>query len=102
MPILSDIPELIELAPRVIWFEEPELALRDEARFLVYLMTYGTVEDVITVQRVLPPDAFAKALQNAPTGIFDARSWSYWNVMMGRTPVPPIPVRFEELAHSDF
>jgi len=86
-------PDLMALAPRVIWFEPPEQALADPIRFLAYLMTYGTVEDIAVVRRYLGPDDFREALDRAPPGIIDERSWAYWNVMIGRYPPPPMPRR---------
>jgi hypothetical protein len=85
--------DLLEIAPRVIWFEPPERALADPVRFLAYLMTYGTLQDIAVVRRYLAPDDFRQALEQAPPGIIDERSWAYWNVMTGRYPVPPRPKR---------
>ena len=85
--------ELIELAPSVIWFEAPERALADPVRFLAYLMTYGTAEEIAVVRRYLTLSDFREALDHAPAGIMDERSWAYWNVMTGRYPVPPMPRR---------
>jgi hypothetical protein len=34
-----------------------------------------------------------EALDAAPPGIIDARSWSYWNAKIGRFPAPPAPRR---------
>jgi hypothetical protein len=82
-------PDLMAVAPRVIWFEPPEQALADPIRFLAYLMTYGTVEDIGVVRRY--HEDFREALDKAPPGIIDARSWAYWNVMTGRYPAPPMP-----------
>ena len=42
--------DLLELAPRVLWFETPEKALADPVRFMAYLMTYGTPRDIAVVQ----------------------------------------------------
>jgi len=81
------------LARRIVWFEPPEKALADRHRFLAYLMTYGTAEDVEEARRHFTEDDFRNALENAPPGIFDARSWAYWNVMAGRDPPPPMPRR---------
>ena len=36
---------------------------------------------------------FREALENAPPGIMDARSWAYWNSKMGCYPAPPLPKR---------
>lgn len=86
-------PELHELARRIVWFEPPQRALADPARFLAYLMTYGTAEDITVARRHFTESDFADALRDAPPGIFDARSWAYWNLMSGRYPAPPLPQR---------
>jgi hypothetical protein len=85
--------DLLNVARHVIWFEPPERALGNPIRFLAYLMTYGTVEEVTVVRRYLSLDDFREALEHAPPGIIDERSWSYWNTLTGRYPVPPMPRR---------
>ena len=67
--------ESAELARRVIWFEPPERALVDPVRFLAYLMTYGTVQDIAAARRYFSADDFRAAVEQAPPGIFDERSW---------------------------
>ena len=94
MKPLPHTHDLLAVAPRVIWFEPPEKALADPIRFLAYLMTYGTLEDIAVVRRYLDLEDFCEALENAPAGIIDERSWAYWNVMIGRYPTPPMPRRF--------
>jgi hypothetical protein len=84
-PLLHN-PDLLDLAPRVIWFEPPEMALADPIRFLAYVMTYGTTRDIAVVKRYLDLNDFKEA-----PGIIDARSWAYWNTVVGRYPVPPMP-----------
>jgi hypothetical protein len=61
--------------------------------FLAHVMTYGTCEDLAALRGVVGPDGFRAALELAPPGIFDARSWTYWNLRCGRQPAPPLPVR---------
>ena len=90
LPLNSD---LLKVAPNVIWFEPPERALADPVRFLTYLMTYGTAEEVAVVMRYVSLEDFREALENAPPGIFDERSWNYWNIVTKRYPVPPLPMR---------
>jgi len=85
--------DLLRVAPNVIWFESPERALANPARFLAYLMTYGTADEVAVVMRHVSLEDFREALENAPPGIFDERSWNYWNRFAGRLPVPPMPRR---------
>jgi hypothetical protein len=75
----------------VIWFEPPEMALADPIRFLAYVMTYGTTRDIAVVKRYLDRNDFKEALDCAPPGIVDAGSWAYWNTVVGRYPVPPMP-----------
>jgi hypothetical protein len=90
LPYNSD---LLKVAPRVMWFEPPERALAEPIRFLAYLMTYGTPDDIAVVQRYVRLEDFREALEHAPPGIIDERSWAYWNAMMGRYPAPPRPRR---------
>ncbi len=85
--------DLLRLAPRVIWFEPPERALADSVRFLVYAMTYATAEEIDVVRRYVGMDDLREALEHAPPGIMDERSWAYWNAVTGRYPAPPMPRR---------
>jgi hypothetical protein len=86
-------PDLLAIAPRVIWFEPAEQALANPIRFLAYVMTYGTTDDLAVVRRYLDLSDFGEALDRAPPGIIDERSWAYWNAMVGRYPPPPMPRR---------
>jgi hypothetical protein len=85
--------DLLRVATHVVWFEPAEQALADPVRFLAYVMTYATLEEIAVVQRYVDVDAFREALKHAPPGVMDERSWAYWNVMTGRYPVPPMPRR---------
>ena len=85
--------DFLSLALRVIWFEPPERALADPIRFLAYLMTYGKTDEIAVVRRYLDLDDFREALEHAPPGIIDERSWAYWNTVIGRYPAPPMPRR---------
>jgi hypothetical protein len=82
-----------DVASRIIWFEAPEIALREPIRFMAYAMTYARHEDMQAVRRQVSDDDIREALDNAPPGIIDLRSWAYWNSKMGRYPPPPFPVR---------
>jgi hypothetical protein len=81
------------LARRIVWFESPIEALADPIRLLAYAMTWATPEDLAIIRRYISEDDFCEALDNAPPGIIDARSWAYWNIRMKRYPVPPLPER---------
>lgn len=82
------------IARRVIWFEPPAEALTDPIRFMAYAMTYATHEDMCVLRRYVSDADFREALERAPAGIIDARSWAYWNSKFGRWPSPPMPRRF--------
>jgi len=73
--------------------DPPEQALAWPEMFLSYVMTYGTAWDIVTAEKYFTPADFRRALENAPPGVFDARSWAYWNTVFGRLPVPPMPRR---------
>lgn len=45
------------------------------------------------VRRYVDDTGLIEALDNAPPGIIDARSWAYWNNVLGRYPPPPMPKR---------
>lgn len=83
----------LRVARRIVWLEEPAKALADPVRFMAYAMAYARHKDMRVIRRYVSDDDFREALDNAPPGIVDPRSWAYWNVMMGRFPPPPLPRR---------
>jgi len=93
MKPLPVTPELLRVARRVVWFQEPEEALADPVHFLAHVMTYGTSEDLRALQGIVGIDEFREVLAHAPAGVFDARSWAFWHLHCGRTPCRPLPVR---------
>jgi hypothetical protein len=86
-------PELLEVARRAVWFKPPEEALKLPLHFIAHVLTYGTYEDVTVMRRYLSEEEFREAVEQAPPGIFDARSWAYWNIKIGRYPTPDMPKR---------
>jgi hypothetical protein len=78
---------------RVIWFESPEEALADPVRFMAYAMAHATHEDMQVIRTYVGDADFLEALDKAPPGIIDRRSWAYWNSKMSRYPTPPLPTR---------
>jgi hypothetical protein len=84
---------LRRVAANCVWFETPEEAAADSARFAAYVLTYGDALDAAVLRTQLDDDDIREALDNAPPGIFDPRSWAYWNLMIGREEAPPLPQR---------
>jgi hypothetical protein len=89
MKAIPATPQMVEVARRIVWFEEPEKALADPVRFLAYAMTYARHEDMRMIRQYVSDEGMRQALDTAPPGIIDPRSWAYWNLRMGRFPPPP-------------
>ena len=85
--------EIDSLARRIIWFEEPAEAIADPNRFLAYAFTYATHEDMSVLRATFSDDDLRTALELAPPGIIDPRSWWYWHLILDRYPPPPLPTR---------
>ena len=86
--------QMLNVVPRIIWFEPPERALADPVRVMAYAMTYARHEDMRLIREYVSDEDFREALDRAPPGIIDPRSWAYWNSKMGRYPPPPLPRRY--------
>lgn len=85
---------MLATARNVVWFKSPEEALADADHFLCHVMTFGDVNDVAVVRATLGADRMRQALDAAPPGIFDLRSWAYWQLVLNqRSPPPPLPKR---------
>jgi hypothetical protein len=93
MKAIPTTPQMLAIARKVIWFESAEKALSDPVRFMAYAMAYALPEDMRAIRKHVSDDDFREALDGAPPGIIDRRSWAYWNSKMGRYPAPPLPVR---------
>ena len=86
-------PDTEALARRLVWFEPPAAALSDTCRFVAYALARATHEDMTLLRKFLSDDDLREALDHAPPGIIDPRSWAYWNSRLGRYPAPPMPER---------
>jgi hypothetical protein len=86
-------PETEALARRLVWFEQPSEALTDTCRFAAYAFAQASHNDMQLLRRFLNDNDLREALDRAPPGIIDPRSWAYWNAKLGRYPAPPLPER---------
>ena len=84
--------ELIRVASKVVWYDNPEQTLSDLPNFLAHVMVYGSPADVAAVEKFVPAEEFRKVLENAPAGLFTTDSWRSWHERFGK-PVPPLPRR---------
>lgn len=93
MKPLALTPALRRAAERCVWYEPPEAAVRDAPRLVAHILTFGTIEDINALRAQYTDDDLREALSAAPAGIFDARSWAYWNLVLGEYDPPPLPTR---------
>jgi len=100
MKSLPKSSAMLTVAQRVVWFKEPHEALADSVHFLAHVMTYGTIEDVTVLTGVVGKEEFREVLEHAPPGVFDERSWAYWNLKCGYDPALPMPQRERFLSAS--
>jgi len=56
-------------------------------------MVFANWDDLRLVLERYGQAAFREALQSAPPGLFDERSWHYWHHRLRLLPVPPLPQR---------
>ncbi len=85
--------EMRRAVQRCVWFEPPEEAIKDIPRLAAYILTHGMPEDTQILRKQLSDNDLKQVLDEAPAGIYDARSWAYWNLVIGRYDTPPLPVR---------
>jgi hypothetical protein len=85
--------ELAAIARRVCWWEPASNTLENTPVFLCRIMVLGTWDDTCIAIEHYGRNAFREALQNAPPGLFDPRSWHYWHHRLEFLPVPPLPQR---------
>lgn len=80
------------IAERVVWWKPPAQALADRRYFLAHVMASGTFDEVRCVRGHFPQEAFRAVLEDPPPGLFDPRSWAYWNLVFDRE-APDLPRR---------
>lgn len=86
-------PEMRKAVQRCVWFEPPEEAIKNIPRLAAYILTHGMPEDTFALRKQLSDENLKQVLDAAPAGIYDARSWAYWNLVIGRYDTPPVPTR---------
>jgi hypothetical protein len=85
--------EMARIARRVCWWQSAEATLENTPLFLCRVMVFGTWADVCFTLDKYGYVSFREALQSAPPGLFDNRSWHYWHQRLQVLPVPELPRR---------
>lgn len=73
---------LSQVARRLIWWKEPEEALRDSPRLIAQIMVYGDLQDTQAMLRAFSRDELLQVLDSPPSGVFSERAWSFWHVYL--------------------
>jgi hypothetical protein len=89
----ADSQEMARIARRVCWWQSAEATLQNTPFFLCRVMVFGTWADVCFVIENYRKASLREALQRAPAGLFDNRSWYYWHHRLQILPVPALPAR---------
>jgi hydroxypyruvate isomerase len=63
------------------------------ASFMAYAFRYATHQDMKLLRSALADEDLIEALENAPPGIIDQQSWSYWHAILGKFPAPTMRKR---------
>lgn len=93
MKALHSTPEPLAVAETTVWFKEPAATLANAAHFIAYTLTYCTPADVKIPRKYVDDNELREALDQAPPGVIDSRSWTYWNLKLGSYPAAPMPRR---------
>jgi hypothetical protein len=84
--------DLLRIARKVVWYDQPERTLADLDTYLAHLMVYGSSADVAVTAQYVPTEEFRRVLENAPAGLFAQEAWQKWHEQLGM-PVKPLPRR---------
>jgi hypothetical protein len=93
MKSFPETPEFLAAAKRIVWFKSPEEALAAPIELMAFAMKASLDEDMALLLQHIGTAGLIEAIDHAPAGIIDARSWCYWNARIGRIPAPAMPWR---------
>lgn len=81
------------MAQKYVWWKEPAETLAEPVLLVAQMMTLGTLEDVRWMRSCTSEDELRAVLREPPVGVFNGRSWNYWQRHLNGEPVPPLPNR---------
>ena len=87
------VERLAEIARRIVWWQPSEQTLQRPLDFIARVMASGSLDEVRDVERAFGRRRLQDALRVASPGVFDARSWNYWLLILGIDKATPIPTR---------
>ena len=93
MDRLANDERAAAMARKYVWWQPAERTLEDPLLLLAQMMTLGTVDDVRWLLSLVSPSDLRRVLHDPPIGVFNRRSWNFWHLRLGLTPVPELPTR---------
>ena len=83
----------VSMAHKYVWWKPPAETLAEPRLLVAQMMTIGTLEDVQWLLSCTPSDELRAVLRDPPVGVFNGRSWTYWQRRLNGDPIPPLPKR---------
>ncbi len=81
------------MARKYVWWQPPDVTLKDRRLLLAQIMNLGTVADVRWLLSRVTTSELRRVLRDPPTGIFNGRSWNFWHLRLDMTPTSLPPAR---------
>jgi hypothetical protein len=73
----------IRLARSYVWWQAPEITLREPHKLLCQILRYGRPEDYVEAVELWGIEALRAALLAARRGEIDAKSTCFWKLYLG-------------------
>ena len=93
MDHLANDKRATAMARKYVWWQPPDVTLKDRRLLLAQMMNLGSVADIRWLLSRVPTSELRRVLRDPPTGIFNGRSWNFWHLRLGLTPTPRLPAR---------
>ena len=85
--------QALSMAQKYVWWKAPAETLTEPVLLVAQMMTLGTPEDVQWMLSHTSTDELRAVLRSPPVGVFNGRSWTYWQRRLNGEPIPPLPSR---------
>ncbi len=80
---MQTVDAKIRLARTYVWWQAPEITLRDPHKLLCQVLRYGRPEDYVAAVELWGIEALRAALLAARRGEIDAKSTHFWKLYLG-------------------
>jgi len=83
---------LNQVAERILWWEPPDIAIKNKKRLIFQVLEYGNLVDVQSLFHFIGKKDIIAALDHPLPGIMTEKSWRFWQIYFDR-PIKPLPKR---------